>query len=403
MKKQPLHKVIDMVFLMLFFTKLTAQEETLVYYYDENQKGVSSEAFATYKAIIANPVDTNFEKQYVIKYLPNGKTIHEGVYYSVDKYAIKNWNMKSYKSYDLDGNLAATKEGDSTKFVQTTYYLNGKKESVGTWVNGKIDGDLFMYDENDDIVSIWHYNMGEEQSPLDYYNKGVHTQYKTTKEDTRGKLILEDVDISDRTEVKDSQGVSWQKYVKNGLILQSSCVKGNEYSKHWTIQFIFNNLARDFVRIEEDALNIYGVKNGQRVEMKRIPLKTYMKKVTRKHATRQFWMGFAEGFVNADAGKHTSNARVNVNGKNYHIETTYYDQYEWNEAQNKSKARLDAYNNYLLEEREEIADDYYRPRPINPDKPVFCVLCLELIDVDEIHAELTISNRKYQYDWNVKL
>lgn len=392
---------LSLLLSMFIFNIACAQSTSVTVYYDNNLKGVSDEAFATYKAVFAEPVDTNYKKQFVVKYLPTGKTQIEGEYYRYDKYDYRKNKYKSYRMYTKDGVLKKTIEGDSIQYVETEYFPSGKKKSIEPILNEQTHGDIYIFNETEDIVYIAHYDHGNKLPINDYYDRGVHTQYRVTEGNRKGTLIIESVSLADKEIEIDSKGLTWQKYTKNGLVIQASCVKGNEYGNYWTIQFIMSNFGRDYVDLSGDSLFISGKLKGENVKIEKIPMKTYMKKVNRKHASRQFWMGFAEGFVNADAGKKTMSGRVSVGNHTYHVESSYYDMYEWSEAQRKSKERLDAYSKYLMEERQEIADNYFRSQPINPRDPVFGVQCIKLVDLDEIHAELVISGQSYIFDWKL--
>lgn len=63
---------------------------------------------------------------------------------------------------------------------------------------------------------------------------------------------------------------------------------------------------------------------------------------------------------------------------------------------------LDAYNKSLIEEREELADNYFKSQPLNPREPVFGVQCMKLVDCDEVRAELIIDGQKYYFNWETK-
>ena len=394
--------LISFILFLCISTILKAQSVSETVYYDKDFKGVSDEAFATYKAVFAVPVDTNYKKQFVITYLPSKIKVMEGVYYTFDKYDHSKSNFKEYKSYSNDGHLDSVVEGDSICYVVTKYLTNGKKSTVTPIKNGEVHGQMIIYKDEQESSAVIDYDNGKRLSPMNYYCRGVHTQYAFTEDDTRGKLVIEPVSLSDRTKEKDSKGLTWMKYVKNGLVIQASCLKGNEYGNYWTLQFIITNYGRDWRELKEESLIVSGMKDGNQIEMEKIPMKIYMKKVKRKHANRRFWEGFAEGFITADAGKHTSLSRVNVGNKTYSVESTYYDQTERNAALRESQERQDAYSKALMEEREELADNYFKTQPLNPRKTVFGVQCFKFVECDEITAELYIDGQKYVFEWTTK-
>ena len=72
LKTQIFYKMKHFIFILFanIFAILNAQNTSVTIYYDKNLKGVSDEAFATYKAVFAEPTDTNYQKQFVITYLP---------------------------------------------------------------------------------------------------------------------------------------------------------------------------------------------------------------------------------------------------------------------------------------------------------------------------------------------
>lgn len=404
LKTQIFYKMKHFIFILFanIFAILNAQNTSVTIYYDKNLKGVSDEAFATYKAVFAEPTDTNYQKQFVITYLPSKKTVMEGIYYSYDRYNHEKSKFKEYKTYDKEGILVSTVEGDSSNYVLTYYYPNGKKSSETQVLNGEIHGDMIIYKNEEDVTIYVHFDHGKQVSPTDYYCRGVHTQYAITAEDTSGKLIIETVSVNDRTEEKDSQGCTWMKYVKNGLVIQASCLKGNEYGNYWTLQFIFTNYGRDWRDLCADSLFVHGIKDGNQINMEKIPMSTYMKKVKKKHANRRFWDSFAESLVTADAGKYTSSSSVSVGNKHYRVESTYYDRVERNEALRESQERQNAYSKALMEEREELANNYFKSQPLNPRETVFGVQCLKLIECDEIIAELFIDGQKYVFEWAIE-
>ena len=55
-----------------------------------------------------------------------------------------------------------------------------------------------------------------------------------------------------------------------------------------------------------------------------------------------------------------------------------------------------------MEEREELANNYFKSQPLNPRETVFGVQCLKLIECDEIIAELFIDGQKYVFEWAIE-
>lgn len=381
-----------------------AQDSPVIAFYDNEFKGVSSEEFAKFKAVYAIPSDTNYQKQFVLNILKPDVTIIDGVYYTFDKYNFWEGKFKEYKHYYNDGkSLYKTIEGDSVSSIVTTYNSDGKMELHYQLKDGKLHGDKYsFFNDNRDGYVVYHYDNGNRIGNMDYIESGVHTEYTLPKDGSRGQLIMQDVDLSDRMEDVDKSGTKWQKYLKNGLLIQSSCIKGNEYGSYWTIQFIMTNFGRDWVQLDPDSLIIIGKKDGAVIPLERIPLKTYMKKVNRKHNKELFWMGFMEGVVNADAGKYTSTSRLSVGNKTYRIESTYIDEKERQEINRAMQKRLDDYSKRLMEEQGAIADNYFRKKPLNPNEPELCVQCIKMTECDEFHIELIISGKTYIFDLSTK-
>ena len=92
-------------------------------------------------------------------------------------------NVGEYFSYDGKTKLekGSLKDGDGTRL---TYYIDGSKESEGTFKSGKADGLWIFYHENGRKASEGNMKEGKKDGPWRYYNSaGRLTDLVTYKDD----------------------------------------------------------------------------------------------------------------------------------------------------------------------------------------------------------------------------
>lgn len=192
-----------------------------VIYYDQDWKGVESEAFATFVRHAVYVKDSHYKNRFK-DYTSSGELCGEGVFVSIDKYDDANSKFEQRKIFDASGAVAFEMTSDGTKEICTEYYPNGVKSAEYTMVDGYINGIVKQYNYDSTSWSEIPYKNGEIDATNSFYYV-YSVDGEPVKHDIRTNKKLDVVAPSPtecKTEFED--GLRWNVYCKNGLVVSAA-------------------------------------------------------------------------------------------------------------------------------------------------------------------------------------
>lgn len=385
-------------------------------YYNNDRKVVNNKAFADYYRIAYYPADSTQQHLFRDFYM-NGDLKSSGCFEKIDSLDDKN-----------------------TIFVGacTTYFKNGNENSVVHYENGILNGDYKEYDENGLVKQAGCYLNGKRTGLLtQFQNDGQYTQieyingipkydyyvlcdnngFMVKRRISDDSIIWESPSIEERnTDYRD--GVTWQYYSKNGLIvaLTSSTVK--DYGKWHRIDLVINN--NSLVPIEFDpVVNISAASTDEDnppVELEVWSSDEYLKKVNRAQTWAAVLVGVSEGLSAASAGYSSSTTTSHYSGNAYSYGSTgytsggYYGSFSsitnsYNamaayQANVISQQRMANFSNAMAEEQHIKKLGYLKKNTIYPGDAISGYVLIKRIKGDSVYYVINIEGAEYTYSWS---
>ena len=400
-------------------------------YYDKEWKGVSNATFATYYRVY-NPNENSGFKKMFRDYYMTGELQSEGGFISIDKFDDSKSIMDGewtnyYKSGKVEQKGYRNKGIEEGEYV--AYYENGLVKMHATMQNGKINGILTQFNEQGDICTQIEMLNGEPK--YDYYvvsNKDGYSSKIRIKDNTP---IWEAPSVNEmKLEYKD--GVAWEYYIKNGIMLAMTNTELKDYGKWFQISMVIAN--NSVVPIEFDPNIITSSmikKNGELIALEVWSAEQYMKKVRRSQSWNMFFAGLGEGLAAANAGYSTSTTNTNSTYSGY--SNTYgnayaygsggyaygsyngYGSYHGNssttsttrtydgaaayQAQIIASNRIAQYENSLLQERAVKQEGYLKKTTIYPGEVVSGYINIKRKTGTSMTVIVDINGVKYEFPW----
>ena len=413
------------------FAQENAKLDTL--YYTADWKVVESPTFAAYKRI-AEVNDNPHTRKHFRDYYITGELQSEGNYLTLDENDDQLSVFDgSFTNYYKNGKVK--EKGNRIKGVfygeSTVYYENGLVKTHCFFKNGKVDGILTQFSEDGSLCSQVEYKDGE---PLyDYYTLSNAQGYVS-------KLRLSDNtpihESPDENEIKKEykNGITWQYYIKNGLMVAATNTEVKDYGKYYQISIVIANNSVAPIQLYPSRISSSGRdKKGNFVSMHTLSVDEYMKKVGR----RQNWMsalnGLAEGLAasNAVYSSSTTNSSTyssgsasvygdamavgsggwaagSYSGTGYYSGSSYtsstttsYDGAAAYQAQVIASNRIASYDNSLLQERAIKQAGYLKNTTIYPGETISGYVNVQRKKGKEMTVSIKIEGADYKFSWNI--
>ena len=279
-------------------------------YYDKDWKGVPIKELADYYRVAFYPTDSQQPKRFRDYYI-TGELAGDGTFISIDK------NDASESVYDGEIN-AYYKNGKLlrcyhyTKGIEdgtlTDYYENGLVSSEITMNEGVPDG-LFTQFLEDGTYIVMEFDNGS--LPYDYYLHVTPEGYATKINSTTNEVYWEEMS-TDQRKSEYRNGVLWQYYIQNGLIVALTCKQVQDRGRYHQIQMTISNNSMTPIEFNPESIGAMMVdKKNELVAIKVWTHQGYMKRVNNRQAWEAAVVGLAEGMATANAGRSTSTTTTN--------------------------------------------------------------------------------------------
>lgn len=400
-------------------------------YYDKNWKGVSSPVFADFYRVYDASDKSEFRKRFRDYYI-TGELQSEGGFVSIDKYDdTKSIMDGEWTNYYKSGKIE--QKGYRNKGIEegeyTAYYENGLVKLHVTMQNGKANGILTQFNEQGDVCTQMEMLNGEPK--YDYYFVSNKDGYSSKIRISDNTPIWETPNVDEmKLEYKD--GIGWEYYIKNGIMLAMTNTELKDYGKWFQISMVIAN--NSVVPIEFDPAAITSSlkkKNGQITALEVWTAEQYMKKVRRAQNWNMFFAGLGEGLAAANAGYSTSTTNTNTtyngysntygnayaygsggyaygsyNGHgSYHgnssttSTTRTYDGAAAYQARVIASNRIAQYENSLLQERAVKQEGYLKKTTIHPGEVISGYINIKRQTGPSMTVVVDINGAKYEFPW----
>lgn len=368
-------------------------------------------------------------------------------YYRIAYYPADSTQMHLFRDFHINGDLQSagcfemidSLDDKNTIFAgaRTTYFRNGKERAVLHYENGILNGDYKEYYENGLVKQSGYYLNGKQTGLFtDFQDNGQYIQIEYTNGvpkydyyvlcDNNGfmvkrrisddSIIWESPCVEERnTDYRD--GVTWQYYTKNGLIiaLTSSTVK--DYGKWHRIDLVINN--NSLVPIDFDpvtnisAASIDGTNPSTELEV--WSSDEYLKKVNRAQMWAAVFVGVSEGLSSASAGYSSSTTTSHYSGNAYSYDsggyasggyygsssstTTSYNAMAAYQANVISQQRMANFSNAMAEEQQIKKLGYLKRNTIYPGDAISGYVLLKRVKGNSVYYIINIEGAEYTYSW----
>lgn len=390
---------------MAVATAIYPQGRTDTLYYTKDWKYAPNMTFADFYRVAYYPEDSLLAKQFRDYYL-SGELQSNGYFTHLD-------------SLD-DANTIF--EGECT-----SYFKNGNKESTRNYINGILQGDFFTYTEDGLIKQSGKYDNGkltglltefldnETYIQIEYLDGiPIHNYY--VMGDSQGNLskfklsdnspIWESPTIDERiTDYKD--GVAWQYYNKNGIIISLNSTAVKDYGKWHRVELVISNNSINPIEFDP-VVNIQANSTDKDSIMTYLDIwscEQYMKKVNNAHIWASVLMGVAEGMSTANAGYSTYTTSSNnyrygsYTGSTVSI-TRSYNASEAYQARVLSQQRMENFNNAMHEEKQIKKMGYLKRNTIYPGETISGYVHIKRVKGNILDIKINIEGAEYCFNWS---
>lgn len=279
-------------------------------YYDKDWKGVPIKELADYYRVAFYPTDSQQPKRFRDFYI-TGELAGDGKFISIDK------DDATESVYDGEVN-AYYKNGKKLRCYHytagiedgtlTDYYENGLVSSEITMIEGVPDG-LYTRFLEDGTFIVLEFDNGN--LPYDYYLHVNPEGYATKINSTTNEVYWEEMS-SDQRKSEYRNGVLWQYYTQNGLIIALTCKAVQNRGRYHQIQMIISNNSITPIEFDPEQIGAMMVDNKNELVAIRVwPYQDYMRRVNKRQTLESIAVGLAEGLATMNAGHTTSTTNTN--------------------------------------------------------------------------------------------
>lgn len=405
-------------------------------YYDKNWRVIRNKDFASYYRYALYPADSLAAKTCRTYYIDGdlqGESDFENLSTSNDKESLfvgtftsyyksgKPEIVCNYKKGKLEGDYSSYKE-DGTHVVTckyqdgalngkyTTYYDDGKPAKVCNYNKGVLDGELITYYESGLIHEYVNMKEGKKQGIESIFSQNSETckqlQYGAKEEskvyivtDKRGNCSLYDMKNDSSIHIAPTEeemkteyqnGVAWNYYYKNGLILGVSQFIDEQVGSYRELQFFLSNNSMNNVDIDPETIEVYTIKKGEHKPFEFMSSEDYYKKVYKKEKK--------------DAKAVTKNkAVVKKDRRNYlnnNLGATTFDDTKSTVAdfqQRMIKKKDLTMNSYVMADNKPKDIEYLQRTTVHPGESISGYLFIDDKNVDELHIDVNMNDILYPF------
>lgn len=386
------------ILLLLFFFPLFALAENSridTVYYDGDKKGVASKEFATYVAYFSFPADSCYKRLVKLVDLKSSQTVFLGEFVHYDKYEFNMDDFFNCKSYYKNGKLKFEQIGDTLDCTLKEYYPNGKIKQITPFKGGKINGEVVVCGDENDVTKYFQFENGKVVGDWTMDYCGVKSKYSSTKH----TQIFDSVSVDDRSFYK-SKKYTWQRYCINGIQLSARCYYRKEYGSYWCVPIVLCNYGNNSLNFNVYKISAYIIKNGKRKNLKVYDLDSYMLKVQVKQANQKFALSFANSLADNLASTSYATTKTTFGKKTFTTTTRYFDSYAYQEASRRSAEEFSRFNAALLEDQETLSNNYLKSTSLSSGETLSGFINLKYVEqFEELNVSVILNNQEYLFTW----
>ena len=377
------------------------------------------------------------------KYAPN-KAFAD--FYRVTYYPSDSLQTKQFRDYHITGELQSSGNFikiDSLEDANTifdgeciNYFKNGNPEFTRIYQQGILIGDFCVYKEDGLIKKTGKYSNGELSGLYtEFLDNGAYVQVQYLKgKPIHDYYVVGDADgnltkfrIADDTPIWESpliterksdyrDGMPWQFYNKNGVIIALTNTIVKDYGKWHRIDIVISN--NTIIPIEFDPVKNISASStdikGFSTDLQVWSSDKYLKKVNRSQTWATVLMGFAEGLSTVNAGYSTSTTTSYYSGNTYTYGSRGYGRYSGTttsytrtydagvayQARVLSLQRMADFSNAMAEEQEIKKLGYLKKNTIYPGETISGYVHVKRIKGETVQFIIKIEEAEYIFDWS---
>jgi len=377
-----------------------AQDRIDTLYYTKEWKYARNKFFADYYRVAYYPTDS-LQFNQLRDYYMNGELQGEGCFIQIDS---------------LDDSRTIF-HGECIG-----YYRGGRINYIANYKKGKLDGEYRMYNEDGSIKQISHYLNGKLSGlhteyinddlsieieyfagqPVTEYYEVVDTNGNRTKYLLADNTPLWESPYRSERKVDYHDGIPWQFYNKNGLMVALTCTKVKDYGRWHRIDIIIANNTLNPLNFDPDlSITAKSVdKDGFITGLEVWSSDDYIKKVNRSQTWAAVIMGVSEGMSTANAGYSTST--TNTFGFGGYSSTSYTRTYNASEAYTAraiSQQRIDNFCSAMEQEQAIKKLGYLKKNTIYPGETISGYVHVQRVKSELVTFVINIYGAEYIFDW----
>lgn len=299
--------------IVLLFLSISAfcqigQIDTL--YYDKDWVGVPIKELADYYRVVFYPTDSQQTKRFRDYYI-TGELAGDGTFVSINKEdateSVYDGEVNAYYKNGKKMRCYHYTEGVENGTI-TEYFENGLVSSEMTMIDGVPDGlcTKFFEDGTYTVIEFDNGNM-----PYNYFLHVNPEGYATKINSTTNEVYWEEM-TTDQRKSEFRNGVLWQYYVQNGLVVALTCNQVQDRGKYHQIQMIISNNSMTPIEFNPEKIGAMMVgKKNDLIALKVWTHQGYMSRVNRRQNLEAVAVGVAEGLATMNAGYTTSTTNTN--------------------------------------------------------------------------------------------
>ena len=414
-------------------------------YYDGEWKKAPHKAFAEYYRLALYPANTN-EKKLFRDYYIDGSLFGKGCFLSID-------------SQDDSNSIF---EGSIDR-----YYKNGKIQSHYYYSNGKLNGEFIDYFEDGLIRRKGYYKDGIlDQRLTEFFSDGSYIQLEFSDGEavndyyvygnpgggtfklnlSNDSLYWETPIISERKKVH-RDGVMWELYSSNGIIVAETCKETRDYGKWYKIDVMISNDTPFPIEFDPSIdVSAFVLDDHQYPTLLTVwSSDEYLQKVKRSQNWEAIAVGISEGISAASAAYSTSttttsgsvhgsvssfgyssssgsafaygsggyaygtsfrngiysgNSSFNVYGSSTSTTRTY-DGAAAYQAQVIARKNISDFESAQWQERKAKEIGYLKKNTIAPGETISGYINIQHIDGRAMYNSIFIGDAEFKFSWNV--
>lgn len=382
-----------------YVTGQTFELDTI--YYDKNWKGINNPHFASYYRIIEKEYQPGARNMYR-DYFITGEIVGEGEYISLNR----------------EDDSKTMRNGECIK-----YYKSGKINKKAIFLNGLLNGELLILNENGTLIERSMYEAGVRNGLTTKFlddgncmqcnfsnNLPIDGYYVVTSKDgLYQKLSYSDnrpiytTPEKDKFRVKYVNGVCYQYYIHDGLRVTMKCKTVDDYGKYYRISLEITN--NSFSPIEfNPTSNVNAIlvdKKGKKTNLKVQSSQEYQARIKRTQRWEEALAGFAAGLASISAGYSTSSAYGTINESYYNVTATTYDSNAAYQQQMEISNAMASISDSNFRTRQSRSNGYLEKNTIYPKESVYGYFNILQKKGETLGVDIIIDGSHFKFSWDV--